>query len=193
MRHPRAIAVLVLGLVAATLPLSGENQQPAAGIQHGATRLSSRRHDSYKWLLRIFGRGGLGSARRGDYGDEVAPHAERVQDEGSGSVGRRPGRNESQLRHGIDDFDYISLPRHGDWFPFMPPSKTGGVGTEYEIHVPRSTRLAIHNRTGYVFVNGVAGRHRSQRQPRRHPADASRFRNLFDRRQNQIRGSDFRL
>jgi hypothetical protein len=47
--------------------------------------------------------------------------------------------------------------RHGDWFPFMPPTKTGGVTTEYEIHLPRDTHLAIHNSVGYVFVNGVAG------------------------------------
>jgi hypothetical protein len=47
--------------------------------------------------------------------------------------------------------------RHGNWFPFLPQTTTGKVTTEYEIHVPRDSHLAIHNVVGYVFVNGVRG------------------------------------
>jgi len=47
--------------------------------------------------------------------------------------------------------------RHGDWVPFMPRTTTGGVLVEYEIHVPRDSRLAIHHGTGSVSVSGVTG------------------------------------
>jgi hypothetical protein len=47
--------------------------------------------------------------------------------------------------------------RHGDWAPPLPRTTTGGVKAEYEIHVPRDSKLVIHHGTGSVFVNGVAG------------------------------------
>jgi hypothetical protein len=39
----------------------------------------------------------------------------------------------------------------------MPHTTTGGVLIEYEIHVPRDSRLAIHHGVGNVDVNGVTG------------------------------------
>ena len=47
--------------------------------------------------------------------------------------------------------------RHGDWAPPLPRTTTGGVKAEYEIHVPRDSKLVIHHGTGSVFVNGVVG------------------------------------
>lgn len=43
------------------------------------------------------------------------------------------------------------------WMPPFTRHTTGGVGVEYEIHVPRDSRLAIHHGTGSVSVNDVAG------------------------------------
>ena len=47
--------------------------------------------------------------------------------------------------------------RHGDWAPPLPSTTTNGVTAQYEIHVPRDSRLEIHHGVGYVFVSGVAG------------------------------------
>ncbi|MDP8989823.1 MAG: DUF4097 domain-containing protein, partial [Acidobacteriota bacterium] len=47
--------------------------------------------------------------------------------------------------------------RHSAWTPPFTHHTTGGVGVEYEIHVPRDSRLAIHHGTGNVTVNGVMG------------------------------------
>ena len=47
--------------------------------------------------------------------------------------------------------------RHGDWAPPLPSTTTGGVRAQYEIHVPRDSKLAIHHGTGFVFVRGVTG------------------------------------
>jgi hypothetical protein len=47
--------------------------------------------------------------------------------------------------------------RHYPWIPPFTRHTTGGVGVEYEIHVPSDSRLAIHHGTGTVSVNGVAG------------------------------------
>ena len=46
--------------------------------------------------------------------------------------------------------------RHA-WIPPFTRHTTAGVGVEYEIHVPRDSRLAIHHGTGSVSVNDVAG------------------------------------
>ena len=48
-------------------------------------------------------------------------------------------------------------PRRLSWMPPFWRHPTGGVGVEYDIHVPRESRLAIHHGTGSVSVNGVAG------------------------------------
>jgi hypothetical protein len=45
--------------------------------------------------------------------------------------------------------------RHGDWAPPLPANTTNGVRAEYEIHVPRQTRLVIQHGVGYVQVGGV--------------------------------------
>ena len=39
----------------------------------------------------------------------------------------------------------------------LPRKNTSGVMLEYEIHVPRDSRLAVHHGTGSVSVSGVAG------------------------------------
>lgn len=46
--------------------------------------------------------------------------------------------------------------RHA-WLPPFTRHTTGGVGVEYEIQVPRDSRLRIHHGTGSVSVNDVAG------------------------------------
>ena len=45
--------------------------------------------------------------------------------------------------------------RHGDWSPPLPSIQTNGVTAEYEIHVPRDSRLVIHHSVGYVHISGV--------------------------------------
>jgi len=47
--------------------------------------------------------------------------------------------------------------RHGDWAPPLPRTTTAGVKAEYEIHVPRDSKLVIHHGTGSVSVRGVTG------------------------------------
>ena len=47
--------------------------------------------------------------------------------------------------------------RHGDWSPPLPSIQTNGVTAEYEIHVPRDSRLVIHHSVGYVHISGVTG------------------------------------
>ena len=47
--------------------------------------------------------------------------------------------------------------RHPAWIPPFTRHTTHGVMAEYEIHVPRNSRLVIQHGTGTVSVNGVAG------------------------------------
>jgi hypothetical protein len=47
--------------------------------------------------------------------------------------------------------------RHPAWTPPFTRHTTGAVMVEYEIHVPRNSRLAIHHGTGSVSVSGVTG------------------------------------
>jgi hypothetical protein len=47
--------------------------------------------------------------------------------------------------------------RGGTWSPPLPPTTKAGVTVDYQIHVPRDSRLVIHHDTGYVAVSGVAG------------------------------------
>ena len=47
--------------------------------------------------------------------------------------------------------------RHHAWIPPFTRHTTGGVAIEYEIHVPRDSRLAIYQGTGTVSVNDVIG------------------------------------
>lgn len=48
-------------------------------------------------------------------------------------------------------------PHHGlPWHP-TAPSKTGQVGIEYQLYVPRNSRLVIHHGVGYVSVSDVTG------------------------------------
>ena len=47
--------------------------------------------------------------------------------------------------------------RRPSWMPPFWRHPTGGVGVEYDIHVPRDSRLAIHHGTGSVSVNDIAG------------------------------------
>jgi hypothetical protein len=51
-----------------------------------------------------------------------------------------------------------TLPSHNRFLsPTLSRTTTGSVGVEYQVHVPRESRLAIQHGTGYVFVNNVAG------------------------------------
>ena len=48
------------------------------------------------------------------------------------------------------------LPSHRSvLWPFARHGTTDGVTLEYEIHVPRDSKLAIHHGTGSVFIDGV--------------------------------------
>lgn len=47
--------------------------------------------------------------------------------------------------------------RHPAWTPPFTRHTTGGVMNEYEIRVPRDSRLAIHHGNGFVSVSGVSG------------------------------------
>src|SRR5579863_4527437 len=47
--------------------------------------------------------------------------------------------------------------RHSAWPPHLSSTTTNGVRAEYEIHVPRDSRLTIHHGTGMVTVIGVTG------------------------------------
>jgi hypothetical protein len=47
--------------------------------------------------------------------------------------------------------------RNGNWAPPLPPTTKAGVTVEYQIHVPRDSRLVIHHDTGYVLLSGVTG------------------------------------
>jgi hypothetical protein len=51
----------------------------------------------------------------------------------------------------------VRASRHGHWSPLLRSTTTNGVRLEYEIHVPRDSRLAIHHGTGLVSVSGVTG------------------------------------
>lgn len=51
----------------------------------------------------------------------------------------------------------IRASRHGTWAPPLPTTTKAGVAVEYQIHVPRASRLAIHHSDGYVIVSNVAG------------------------------------
>jgi hypothetical protein len=47
--------------------------------------------------------------------------------------------------------------RNGTWSPPLPPTTKAGVTVEYQIRVPRDSRLLIHHDTGYVWVSDVTG------------------------------------
>ena len=47
--------------------------------------------------------------------------------------------------------------RHLAWTPPFTRHTTGGVMVQYEIHVPRDSRLSIHHGSGLVSVNNIAG------------------------------------
>lgn len=47
--------------------------------------------------------------------------------------------------------------RNGNWAPPLPSTTKSGVTVEYQIHVPRDSRLVIHHDTGYVWVSDVTG------------------------------------
>jgi len=46
---------------------------------------------------------------------------------------------------------------HRAWFSPLPRTTTNDVDADYEIHVPRDSRLAIQHRVGFVQVRGVTG------------------------------------
>jgi hypothetical protein len=47
--------------------------------------------------------------------------------------------------------------RHGDWAPPLPASTTNDVEADYEIYVPRDTRLVIEHGSGVVQVRWISG------------------------------------
>ena len=48
-------------------------------------------------------------------------------------------------------------PRRFSWMPPFWRHPTGGVSVEYDIHIPRNSRLAIHHGTGSVSVIDISG------------------------------------
>lgn len=51
----------------------------------------------------------------------------------------------------------ISTERHSDTELTISTSRSGGVSVDYEIRVPRDSRLEIHHGTGQVLVANVSG------------------------------------
>jgi hypothetical protein len=74
----------------------------------------------------------------------AAQHLERV----SAGIDRR---SDSELA--ID----TTLPPRKKRYGILPAKTSGGVTLEYQIHVPRNSRLAIHHGVGSVSVSDVTG------------------------------------
>jgi hypothetical protein len=77
--------------------------------------------------------------------EEAAQHLERV------SV-------ETDRRSDTELVISTTVPSHNRFLsPTLSRTTTRSVGVEYQIHVPRESRLMIRHRTGYVSVTGVSG------------------------------------
>jgi hypothetical protein len=74
-------------------------------------------------------------------------------------VTERRSDNELAITTALPDrhsFPYSILPSRQIIFT-MPKKKTLGVTVEYTVHVPRDSRLVVHQDNGYVWVSDVTG------------------------------------
>jgi hypothetical protein len=155
-----AFAVIPLTLLGMTFTASG-----GSGIKQPPEKTNTERMD--------FAPGGTVRIE-GSYGDLNVEGWDRPEVEVTVIKTLPYGRKSKQPDQGAPDLDRVrivtehksppeltiatALPsRHRPWTPPFTRHTTGGVIIQYEIHVPRDSRLAIHHGTGSVSVSGVAG------------------------------------
>jgi hypothetical protein len=149
-----------LTLLGVTLPASGEG-----GLKQPPQKTTTERVN--------FAPGGT-IRIEGSYGDLNVDGWDRPEVEVTVIKTLPYGHKAKQPDQGASDLDRVriviehksppeltistALPaRHLPWTPPFTRHTTSGVMPQYEIHVPRDSRLDIHHGTGYVSVNGVAG------------------------------------
>jgi hypothetical protein len=152
--------VVALTLMGMTLPASGEG----AIKQPPEKTTTDRVNFAPAGTIRI----------NGSYGDLNVDGWDRPEVEVTVIKTLPYGHKAKQPDQGAPDLDRVRIvtehkspteltistalpPRRLPWTPPFTRHTTGGVMVQYEIHVPRDTRLAIHHGTGYVSVNGVTG------------------------------------
>jgi hypothetical protein len=160
MAHQLRSIVGVLTLLGMTLLASGEG-----GLKRPPEKTTTEHVD--------FAPGGM-IRINGSYGDLNVEGWDRPEVEVTVIKTLPYGHKAKQPDKGASDLDRVrivtehkspreltistALPaRHLPWTPPFTRHTTGGVLVQYEIHVPRDSRLAIHHGTGYVSVNGVVG------------------------------------
>lgn len=155
-----ASMMVPLSLLGMALPVRGEG-----GIKPPPEKTTTERVDfAPSGMIRI----------NGSYGDLNVDGWDRPEVEVTVIKTLPYGQKPKQADQGTADLDRIrivtehksspeltistELPaRHPAWTPPFTRHTTGGVMVEYEIHVPRDSRLAIHHGTGSVSVSGVTG------------------------------------
>lgn len=154
-----AFVVVPLGLLAMTLPTRGEG-----GIQPPPEKTTTERVD--------FAPGGT-IRINGSYGDLNVEGWDRPEVEVTviktlpyASKPKPPQQTTATLDQVRIVIEHQSppeltisteLPSRPAWIPPFTSHTTHGVMAEYEIHVPRDSRLVIRHGTGTVSVNGVSG------------------------------------
>jgi hypothetical protein len=160
MKSKLAFAVVPLALLGMTLPVSGQS-----AIKPPPEKTTTELVD--------FAPGGTVRIE-GSYGDLNVDGWDRPEVEVTVIKTLPYGYKTKQPDQGAADLDRVrivtehksppevtistALPsRHLPWTPPFTRHTTGGVMVQYEIHVPRDSRLAIRHGTGLVSVNNVAG------------------------------------
>jgi hypothetical protein len=155
-----AFVVVPLTLLGMTLPVLGEG-----GIKQPPEKTTTERVN--------FAPGGT-IRINGSYGDLNVEGWDRPEVEVTVIKTLPYGYKAKQPDQGAADLDRVrivtehksppeltistALPsRRHAWTPPFTRHTTGGVMVQYEIHVPRDSRLAIHHGTGSVSVNNIAG------------------------------------
>ena len=155
-----AFVVVPFTLLRMTLPASGQSaiKPPPEKTTTERVDFAPWRNDPHRRLLWRFECRRLGPSRSPSDGDQNS--AVRLQSQAVGPGLRSPGssadRHRTQVFAGAHHLR-PSPPRRFSWMPPFWRHPTGGVGVEYDIHVPRNSRLAIHHGTGSVSVNDIAG------------------------------------
>src|SRR5665213_2912926 len=160
MKSKLVFAVVPLALLGMTLSASGES-----AIKPPLKKTTTQRMD--------FAPGGTVRID-GSYGDLIVDGWDRPEVEVTVIKTLPYGYKAKPPEQGAADLDRVrivtehksppevtittALPlRHLPWTPPFTRHTTGGVMVQYEIHVPRDSRLAIHHGTGLVSVNNIAG------------------------------------
>lgn len=160
MTTPLAAAFLALGVLQAALPLSAEE-----GFPHSFEVATIERVNfSPGGTIRLIGSWGYLSV---DGWDEpqveitITKSTDRFYAPGQQEEAKRrlelihvatERRSETELA-----ITTTRPSRNGTWAPPLPPTTKAGVTVEYQIHVPRDSRLVIHHDTGYLWVSDVTG------------------------------------